>query len=53
VGANVYVVYAVDKDTPVMEIFRGTVPYLIALWVCCFVLLLFPQIATFLPGLIK
>jgi tripartite ATP-independent transporter DctM subunit len=53
VGANVYVVYAVDRDTPVMDIFRGTVPYLIGLWICCIVLMIFPQIATFLPSLMK
>jgi len=53
VGANVYVVYAVDKDTPVMEIFRGVWPYLIGLWICCLILLAFPQVALFLPGLIK
>ncbi len=50
VGANVYVVYAVDKETPVMEIFRATWPYLIGLWICCILLLAFPQIALFLPG---
>jgi tripartite ATP-independent transporter DctM subunit len=53
VGANVYVVYAVDRDTPVMDIFRGTVPYLIGLWICCLILLVFPQVATFLPSLMK
>ena len=53
VGANVYVVYAVDKETPVMEIFKGTWPYLIGLWICCIILLIFPQIATFLPSLMK
>lgn len=52
VGANVYVVYAVDKETPVLEIFRGVWPYLIALWVCCLILLLFPQVVLFLPSLI-
>lgn len=53
VGANVYVVYAVDKETPVMEIFSGVWPYLIGLWVCCAFLLIFPQIALFLPSLIR
>ncbi len=53
VGANVYVVYAVAKDIPVMTIFRGTWPYLIALWVCCLVLLFFPQIALYLPSFVK
>ena len=53
VGANVYVVYAIAKDVPVMTIFRGTWPYLIALWVCCLVLLVFPQVALFLPSFVK
>lgn len=53
VGANVYVVYAIAKDVPVMTIFRGTWPYLIALWICCLVLLFFPQVALFLPSFIK
>jgi C4-dicarboxylate transporter DctM subunit len=53
VGANVYVVYAIAKDVPVMTIFRGTWPYLIALWICCIVLLAFPQIALFLPSFVK
>ena len=53
VGANVYVVYAIAKDVPVMTIFRGTWPYLIALWICCLVLLLFPQVALFLPSFVK
>ncbi len=53
VGANVYVVYAIAKDVPVMTIFRGTWPYLIALWVCCLVLLAFPQVALFLPSFVK
>ncbi len=53
VGANVYVVYAVDKETPVMDIFRGVWPYLISLWICCGILLLFPQVVLFLPNLIR
>jgi C4-dicarboxylate transporter, DctM subunit len=53
VGANVYVVYAIAKDVPVMTIFRGTWPYLIALWVCCLALLAFPQIALYLPSFVK
>ncbi len=53
VGANVYVVYAIAKDVPVMKIFNGVWPYLIALWVCCLILLLFPQVALFLPSFVK
>jgi C4-dicarboxylate transporter DctM subunit len=53
VGANVYVVFAVDRDTPVMDIFRGVWPYLIGLWICCLILLVFPQVALYLPSFIK
>jgi C4-dicarboxylate transporter DctM subunit len=53
VGANVYVVFAVDRETPVMEIFRSVWPYLIAIWVCAVLLLVFPQIVMFLPGFMK
>jgi C4-dicarboxylate transporter, DctM subunit len=53
VGANVYVVYAVDKETPVMDIFKNIWPYLIAIWVCVGLLLVFPRIALFLPGLMR
>lgn len=53
VGANVYVVYAVAKDIPVLTIFKGVWPYLISLWICCLLLLLVPQIALYLPSFIK
>ncbi len=49
VGANVYVVAGVDQETPVMTIFRGVWPYLLAIFVCIAFLTLFPQIALFLP----
>lgn len=53
VGANVYVVAGVDRETPVMEIFRGVWPYLFAIMLCVVILTAFPQIALFLPSLIK
>jgi tripartite ATP-independent transporter DctM subunit len=51
VGVNVYVVYGVAKDVPLEDIFRGVFPMLLALLVCNLILLFFPQIALFLPGL--
>ncbi|OEF98239.1 TRAP transporter large permease [Desulfuribacillus alkaliarsenatis] len=51
VGANVYVVAGVAKDVDVMEIFSGIWPFLFAIVVCIVLLILFPQIALFLPGL--
>ncbi len=53
VGANVYVVAGVDRETPVMEIFRGVWPYLLAIFACIVVLTIFPQIALFLPNFVK
>ena len=51
VGVNVYVVYGVAKDVPLEVIFRGVLPMLIALLICNLILLIFPQIALFLPSL--
>ncbi|MBT9163024.1 MAG: Sialic acid TRAP transporter permease protein SiaT [Dehalococcoidia bacterium] len=53
VAANAYVVAAVAKDTPVMTIFRGIWPFLIAVILCIIILMVFPQIVLFLPSLLK
>jgi len=53
VGVNVYVVYGVAKDVPLMQIFRGVLPMLFALLICNILLIIFPQIALFLPGLMR
>ncbi len=53
VGVNVYVVYGVAKDVPLEEIFKGVFPMLLALLLCNLILLFFPQIALFLPSLMR
>jgi tripartite ATP-independent transporter DctM subunit len=53
VGVNVYVVYGVARDVPLEDIFKGVFPMLAALILCNIILLLFPQIALFLPGLMR
>ena len=53
VGVNVYVVYGVAKDVPLENIFRGVFPMLLALLLCNLILLMFPQIALFLPNLMN
>jgi len=53
VGVNVYVVHGVAKDVPLEAIFRGVFPMLLALLVCNALLLIFPQIALFLPSLMR
>jgi C4-dicarboxylate transporter, DctM subunit len=53
VGINVYVVNGVAKDVPLEVIFKGVLPLLLALIVCNALLILFPQIALFLPSLMS
>ena len=53
VGINVYVVYGVAKDVPLEVIFKGVLPMLLALLLCNLILLVFPQIALFLPSLMR
>ena len=52
VGITVFVIKGVAKDVPLYTIFRGIVPFFIAMLVCVAILMAFPKIATFLPNLI-
>jgi len=52
VGVCVYVVSGIERDVPLESIFRGAIPFLIALIVVAILLILFPGIALFLPGLV-
>ena len=51
VGVNVYVVSSVARDVPLEVIFKGVLPFLAALIIGTLLLIPFPQIALFLPGL--
>lgn len=53
VGINVYVVSGVAKDVPLESIFRGVLPMVLALLLCNLIILIFPEIALFLPGLMR
>jgi C4-dicarboxylate transporter DctM subunit len=50
VGINVYVIKGVAVDIPLETIFKGIFPFLAALIVEVTILMIFPQIATFLPS---
>lgn len=52
VGATTYVVGGMAKDIPLEEVFKGVTYFLPAYILCVVLLMLFPRIATFLPGLI-
>jgi len=53
VGVNVFVVAGVAKDVPIDTIFRGILPFVLAMIICLIILMAFPQISLFLPSLIK
>jgi C4-dicarboxylate transporter, DctM subunit len=53
VGVNVYVIKGVAGDVPLETIFKGIFPFLLALIVAVIILMIFPQIATFLPSFIS
>ncbi|MDD4334342.1 MAG: TRAP transporter large permease [Desulfotomaculaceae bacterium] len=53
VGMNVYIIKGIVPDVPLEVIFKGIWPFLIAILICVAILMVFPQIATFLPGLIS
>jgi TRAP-type C4-dicarboxylate transport system permease large subunit len=50
VGINVFIISGIAKDVPMYTIFRGIFPFWVAMLVCIILLVLFPQIALFLPG---
>jgi len=51
VGINVYVVSGIAKNVPLEVIFKGALPFVLALLTYIILMLIFPQIALFLPAL--
>jgi len=49
VGINVYVLSGSLENIPTETIFRGIIPYLIAIIICTFLILFFPKIVLLLP----
>ncbi len=52
VGMNVYIIKGVAPTIPLEVIFKGIWPFIFALAFCIILLTVFPQITTFLPGLL-
>jgi tripartite ATP-independent transporter DctM subunit len=50
VGINVYVVSGIAKDVPLEIIFKGAVPFVLTLLAYLVIMIIFPQIALYLPG---
>ncbi|MBN2063676.1 MAG: TRAP transporter large permease [Sedimentisphaerales bacterium] len=53
VGVNVYVVSGIERDIPLQSIFKGALPFLFMLIVAAVLLIVFPQIALYLPSLVR
>ena len=51
VGLNVYTLAGVAKDVPMAEIFKGAVPFLLAMVVVVIIITIFPKICLFLPSM--
>lgn len=51
VGINVYVVSGIAKDVPLEIIFKGAIPFVLTLLAYLVIMVLFPQIALFLPNM--
>jgi tripartite ATP-independent transporter DctM subunit len=51
VGINVYVIKGITRGISLETIFKGVLPFIIAIIICVALLLAFPKIATFLPGI--
>jgi tripartite ATP-independent transporter DctM subunit len=50
IGVNVFAIASVARDVPMQKIFRGILPYFICMVFCVLLLVLFPQIALYLPA---
>jgi tripartite ATP-independent transporter DctM subunit len=53
VGINVFVVKGVAANVPMSTIFRGVLPFWFAMAICLGLLVMFPEIALYLPGQMK
>jgi TRAP-type C4-dicarboxylate transport system permease large subunit len=50
IGMNVFVIKGIAKDVPLEAIFRGVLPFVVAQIILIALLVMFPQIALWLPS---
>ena len=53
IGMNVFVLHGIAKNIPMYTIFRGIVPFLLAMWILLLILIVFPEIALYLPSAMR
>lgn len=50
VGINVFVVKGLVPDVPMSQIFKGILPFWVAMLICVIMLIIFPEIALYIPN---
>jgi TRAP-type C4-dicarboxylate transport system permease large subunit len=50
-GLSVYIISGIVKEMPIMSIFRAVVPMMVTMIIFTILLVIFPEIVTFLPEL--
>ncbi len=53
VGMNIFIIKGIAPDIPIEVIFRGIMPFLVAIVICIVILMVFPQVALFLPNILS
>ncbi len=51
VGLNIYTLAGIARDVPMADIFKGTLPFLLAIFAVVILIAIIPEIATYLPKL--
>lgn len=52
-GLSVYIISGVVREVPIEKIFKGVIPAIVTMIVFTIILVIFPEIVTFLPSMIK
>ncbi|CCH49894.1 TRAP transporter large permease [Pseudodesulfovibrio piezophilus] len=53
VGVNLFIVASMAKDVPMTDVFKGVTYFMLAYCLCAALIMLFPGIVTFVPGLMQ
>jgi TRAP-type C4-dicarboxylate transport system permease large subunit len=52
-GLSVYIISGIVKDVPIQKIFRSVAPMVVVMFFFTILLIIFPDIVTFLPSLTR
>ncbi len=52
VGINAFIISGIAKDVPLQKVFKGVAPFILALFVAIASVIIFPQLALWLPGIL-